>query len=196
MRHAHGGGLDAAERARREQVRLAARELNEARTGDREVVRRFACPRKPAGRWRRDLAARGRGRAAWRPGARAGRGRGQVRAGPRAAARTGSGHQKGRPGTRPGTAPILGSNSCQQNWGLPARRNARDHDRDRFGAGPCPRNGHASGSRASGWHVSPAPGRPQWPPGHGPGTAASRAGTSSRYARLPPRHRTRPHALL
>ena len=31
------------------------------------------------------------------------------------------------------------------------------------GRDPAPRNGHASGSRASGWHVSPAPGRPQRP---------------------------------
>src|SRR6266571_3334240 len=41
MRYPDGGGLDAAERARREQVRLAAAEMIEAGAGDREVARRF-----------------------------------------------------------------------------------------------------------------------------------------------------------
>ena len=41
MRYPDGGGLDAAERARREQVRLAAAELIEAGASDREVARRF-----------------------------------------------------------------------------------------------------------------------------------------------------------
>jgi hypothetical protein len=41
MRYPDGGGLTAAERARREQVRLAAAELIEAGATDREVARRF-----------------------------------------------------------------------------------------------------------------------------------------------------------
>ncbi len=48
MRYGEGGGLDAAERARREQVRLAA------------VARRFRVSRMSANRWRRALAAGGR----------------------------------------------------------------------------------------------------------------------------------------
>jgi transposase len=60
MRYADGGGLDAAERARREQVRLAAAELIEAGAGDREVARRFRVSRMSANRWRRVLAAGGR----------------------------------------------------------------------------------------------------------------------------------------
>jgi hypothetical protein len=38
MRYPEGGGLDAAERARREKVRLAAAELIEAGASDREVA--------------------------------------------------------------------------------------------------------------------------------------------------------------
>jgi hypothetical protein len=41
MRYPDGGGLTAAERARRERVRLAAAELIEAGTSDREVARQF-----------------------------------------------------------------------------------------------------------------------------------------------------------
>jgi transposase len=59
MRYADGGGLTAAGRARREQVRLAA-ELTEAGASDREVARRFRVSRMPANRWRRALAAGGR----------------------------------------------------------------------------------------------------------------------------------------
>ncbi len=55
-----GGGLTAAERARREQVRLAAADLIEAGAGDREVARRFRVTRMSANRWRRALAAGGR----------------------------------------------------------------------------------------------------------------------------------------
>ena len=51
MRYADGGGLTAAERARREQVRLAAAELIEAGASDREVARRFRVTRMPAIRW-------------------------------------------------------------------------------------------------------------------------------------------------
>ncbi len=60
MRYPDGGGLDAGERARREQVRLAAAELIEAGAGDREVARRFRVSRMSANRWRRALAAGGR----------------------------------------------------------------------------------------------------------------------------------------
>ena len=56
MRYPDGGGLDAGERARREQVRLAAAELIEAGASDREVARRFrvsaGCRRTGGGgRW-------------------------------------------------------------------------------------------------------------------------------------------------
>jgi transposase len=60
MRYADGGGLDAAERARREQVRLEAAELIESGASDREVARRFRVSRMSANRWRRALAAGGR----------------------------------------------------------------------------------------------------------------------------------------
>jgi hypothetical protein len=52
MRYPDDGGLTAAERARREQVRLAAAELIEAGASDREVAKRFRVPRMPANRWR------------------------------------------------------------------------------------------------------------------------------------------------
>ena len=60
MRYPDSGGLDVAERARREQVRLAAAELIEAGAGDREVARHFRVSRMSANRWRRALAAGGR----------------------------------------------------------------------------------------------------------------------------------------
>ena len=60
MRYPDGGGLDAAERARRERVRLAAAEMIEAGASDREVARRFRVSRMSANRWRRALAAGGR----------------------------------------------------------------------------------------------------------------------------------------
>ena len=41
MRYPDGGGLDAGERARREQVRWAAAELMEAGASDREIAGRF-----------------------------------------------------------------------------------------------------------------------------------------------------------
>jgi hypothetical protein len=59
MRYPDGGGLDAAERARSEQVRLAA-ELIEAGASDREVARRFSVSRMSANRWRRALVVGGR----------------------------------------------------------------------------------------------------------------------------------------
>ena len=59
MRYPDGGGLTAAERARREQVRLAAAELIEA-ASDREVAKRFRVSRMSANRWRQSLAAGGR----------------------------------------------------------------------------------------------------------------------------------------
>ena len=60
MRYGEGGGLTAAERARRERVRLAAAESIEAGASDREVARRFRVSRMSANRWRRALAAGGR----------------------------------------------------------------------------------------------------------------------------------------
>jgi transposase len=60
MRYPDGGGLTAEERARREQVRLAAAELMEAGATDREVARRFRVSRMSANRWRRALAVGGR----------------------------------------------------------------------------------------------------------------------------------------
>ena len=60
MRYPDGGGLTAAERARRERVRLAAADLIEAGASDREVARRFRVSRMSANRWRRALAAGGR----------------------------------------------------------------------------------------------------------------------------------------
>ena len=60
MRYPDGGGLDADERARREQVRLAAAELIETGASDREVARRFRVSRMSANRWRRALSAGGR----------------------------------------------------------------------------------------------------------------------------------------
>src|ERR1700758_301847 len=60
MRYAEGGGLTAAERARREQVRLAAADLIEAGASDREVAKRLRGSRMSANRWRRALAAGGR----------------------------------------------------------------------------------------------------------------------------------------
>jgi transposase len=60
MRYPDGGGLTAAERARRERVRLAAAELIEAGAGDREVAKRFRVSRMSVNRWRRALSAGGR----------------------------------------------------------------------------------------------------------------------------------------
>ena len=53
MRYPDGGGLDAAERARRERVRLAAAEMIEAGASDREVAKRFRVSRMSVNRWRR-----------------------------------------------------------------------------------------------------------------------------------------------
>jgi len=60
MRYADGGGLTAEDRARREQVRLAAADLIEAGASDREVATRFRVSRMSANRWRRALTAGGR----------------------------------------------------------------------------------------------------------------------------------------
>ena len=60
MRYPDGGGLTAAERARRERMRLAAAELIEAGASDREVARRFRVSRMSANLWRRALAVGGR----------------------------------------------------------------------------------------------------------------------------------------
>ena len=60
MRYPQGGGLTAAERARRERVRLAAAEWIEEGATDQEVAVRFRVSRMSANRWRRALAAGGR----------------------------------------------------------------------------------------------------------------------------------------
>jgi putative transposase len=60
MRYPDGGGLTAQERARREQVRLAAAEMIEAGVSDKEIARRFRVSQMSANRWRRALAAGGR----------------------------------------------------------------------------------------------------------------------------------------
>ena len=60
MRYPDGGGLTAAERARREKVRLEAAELIEAGASDQEIAKRFRVSRMSANRWRRALAAGGR----------------------------------------------------------------------------------------------------------------------------------------
>jgi transposase len=53
MRYPDGGGLDAAERVRREKVQLAAAEMIEAGASDREIARHFRVSRMSANRWRR-----------------------------------------------------------------------------------------------------------------------------------------------
>src|SRR4029077_18911155 len=60
MRYPDGGGLDAAERARREKVRLPISEMIEAGASDREIARHFRVSRMSVNRWRRALAAGGR----------------------------------------------------------------------------------------------------------------------------------------
>jgi transposase len=60
MRYPDGGGLTAAERTRREQVRFAAAELIEAGVSDREVAQRFRVTRMSANRWRQALSVGGR----------------------------------------------------------------------------------------------------------------------------------------
>src|ERR1700745_680753 len=60
MRYPDGGGLDAAERARREKVRLEAADLIEAGAADREIAKRFRVSRMSVNRWRRALASGGR----------------------------------------------------------------------------------------------------------------------------------------
>jgi transposase len=61
-----GGGLTTEQRARREQVRLAAAGLTEAGIRDREVARRFRVSRMSPNRWRRAMATGGQGGAASR----------------------------------------------------------------------------------------------------------------------------------
>jgi putative transposase len=60
MRYPDGGGLDAAERACRERLRLEAAELIEAGASDRDIAKRFRVSRMSVNRWRRALAAGGR----------------------------------------------------------------------------------------------------------------------------------------
>src|SRR3954469_12772174 len=60
MRYPQGGGLTAEERARREQVRLAAAEWIDEGATDQEVATRFRVTRMSANRWRHALAEGGR----------------------------------------------------------------------------------------------------------------------------------------
>lgn len=60
MRYAHGGGLDAAARGRREQVRLAAVELMDAGCGDTEIAAQLRVTRKSVFEWRRAYRYGGR----------------------------------------------------------------------------------------------------------------------------------------
>src|SRR5690242_5255843 len=60
MRYPDGGGLTAADRARREKVRLQAADMIEAGASDTEIARRLRVSRMSANRWRRALAAGGR----------------------------------------------------------------------------------------------------------------------------------------
>jgi transposase len=60
MRYPDGGGLDAAERARRERLRLEAADLIEAGASDQEIAGRFRVSRMSVNRWRRALVAGGR----------------------------------------------------------------------------------------------------------------------------------------
>jgi transposase len=53
MRYPDGGGLDAAERARREMVRLEAADLIEAGASDQEIAKRFRVSRMSVNRCRR-----------------------------------------------------------------------------------------------------------------------------------------------
>jgi transposase len=59
VRYGQGGGLDAAARARREQVRLAAAERIAAGQDDVQVAREFRVTKMSANRWRHALAAGG-----------------------------------------------------------------------------------------------------------------------------------------
>lgn len=60
MRYAQGGGLDAAARARREQVRMAAAECIAAGESDEQVAARFRVTKMSANRWRRAVESGGR----------------------------------------------------------------------------------------------------------------------------------------
>jgi putative transposase len=57
MRYPDSGGLTAAERVRRERVRLEAAEQIEAGASDQEIAQRFGVSRMSANRWRRARAA-------------------------------------------------------------------------------------------------------------------------------------------
>nr|WP_228563502.1 helix-turn-helix domain-containing protein [Catenulispora rubra] len=61
MRYAQGGGLDAAARARREQVRMAAAEFITAGESDEQVAQRFRVTKMSVNRWRHALESGGPG---------------------------------------------------------------------------------------------------------------------------------------
>jgi transposase len=60
MRYAHGGGLNAAARRRRERVRLAATELIEAGHQDPEIAKQLRVTSKSVSKWRRAYRDGGR----------------------------------------------------------------------------------------------------------------------------------------
>lgn len=66
MRYPDGGGLTAQERARREQVRLAAAEMCAAGASQMQVARRFRVSRMSVSRWYRAWQAGGRAALAFR----------------------------------------------------------------------------------------------------------------------------------
>jgi len=140
MRYPDGGGLTAAERARREQVRLAAAELIEAGASDGEIARRFRVSRMSANRWRWAQAAGGKP-------ALASKGAGGARCTP-----TGERRPRGSTRPRPGRAP-RGRRRCARR---PSPRRSRHH------AGQSAGTAAVSPGRSS---VLQAPGscRTTWP---------------------------------
>jgi putative transposase len=60
MRYPDGGGLTAADRARRERLRLAAADLIDDGASDREIAGRLRVSRMSVNRWRRALVGGGR----------------------------------------------------------------------------------------------------------------------------------------
>ena len=158
MRYPDGGGLTAAERARRERVRLEAAELIEAGASDREVAGGSGCRgcRRTGGGGRWPPAAGRR----WPPRGR----RREVQAHPRPAGRAGGGAGRGPgrvglgrgpvldpgPDRRPGSAAVPG--------GVHAGRDGRAAAPDRVErAGPGParrRAGRGGGRRVEGGDVA------------------------------------------
>jgi hypothetical protein len=143
MRYPDGGGLTAAERARREWVQLAAAELIEVGASDGEIARRFRVSRisanRDGGRWRPAGSRR------WSQDGR----RGPVQADPGPAARAGGG--AGRRAARVG-----GGRTSDGRWSGSTRWSAAGARpspwRIAAQAATCPSPGSAP-------HARPDPGR-------------------------------------